>query len=62
MYRASEMRPKSIPREYKVIEGDTDYCEKVLNDWEKDYNITIVQAIKHKDNITIILIRSKKSV
>ena len=56
-----KMKPKSTPREYKVIEGDADYCKKVLNDWGKDYNITIVQAIKRKDTITIVLIRSKKS-
>jgi len=48
-------------KEYKIVYGDVEYCQKVLNQWKHKYVLEIIQmcAIKF-EQVFILLTREEK--
>ncbi len=51
--------------EYKIVKGVTSHCQKVLNQWRHQYNLTIHKMLVFQDRdgdiwITILVERNEK--
>ncbi len=51
-----------IMGEYKIIQGDLSYCQKVLNQWKYEFNLTVISFISlpKAGEFAILTYRTKK--
>ncbi len=47
-------------KEYKILTGNDEYCQKVLNQWKHEFELKVLQMCGHKDALVILLSREKK--
>ena len=46
--------------EYKIISGDEEYCQKVLNQWKHQYDIEVISMSAYPGKVIILINRKEK--
>ena len=46
--------------EYKIIKGESDHCQRVLNQWNHQYILTILNMCVEDNILYILVIRTKR--